>query len=421
MSITDFIKQKGTSRFNKPWRSDTEQLNMALVVGTYLYTLLWLYQSAPKLTWQFFILAVLFSASTYYRFSDRWEYHSELHYHLHIYIDIALATGISIVTHTYASLPVLFALTALGVGGTSRVQSMGALGLSIGGLLWINQQNTGLTNMFENIGNSAGNLFNLFIVVGYARIINELYMQRSLLKRQKQQLNAKHEELELAYDALNQSVLEREALAAEQERHRMSGELHDHMGHAMASSLIQLQYIQKVMTKDVNIAQEKLTQTYAHLNQSYEEVRQFVRQSQVTMTPGTGLEQLRKRIEDLGQYIQLEIAIQIDSSLSQWQLEASQETHLLRIIQESMTNSLKHGHATCFQVRMSKEMSSVVKLILQDDGQGSDGLETGYGLGSLKRRAAMLGGCISFETQAGKGFKTVLEMPQQIHEQEQAI
>lgn len=421
MSIADFFKRNGTSPLHKPWHSDTEQLNVALVVGTYMYTLLWLFQSEPKLTAQFLILAALFCLSSYYRFSDRWQYHSELHYHVHVYIDIGLATGISIVTHSYASLPVLFALTALGVGGTSLIQSMGALGLSIGGLLWINQHNTGLTDPLAVLGCSAGNLFNLFIVVGYARIINELYMQRSLLKRQKQQLNDKHEELELAYDALNQSVLEREALAAAQERHRMSGELHDHMGHAMASSLIQLQYIQKVILKDVDVAQEKLAQTYAHLNQSYEEVRQFVRQSQTPTDQRTGIKQLCKRIEDLGQYLQLEVVVQVETDLLEWPLEASQETHLLRIVQESMTNSLKHGQSKRFLVTIKKVSSSELQLILQDDGQGSAVLEPGYGLGSLTRRAALLGGQISFETQVGRGFKTVLTLPQQINVQEQAV
>ena len=421
MSITDFIKRRRTSHFNKPWRSDTEQLNMALVVGTYLYTLLWLCQSSPKLTWPFLTLAILLSASTYYRFSDRWQYASELHYHVHIYIDIALATGISIVTNTYASLPVLFALTALGVGGTSRIQSMGALGLSVGGLLWINQHNTGLTSFLEVLGSAAGNLFNLFIVVGYARIINELYMQRSQLKRQKQLLNDKHEELELAYDALNQSVREREALAAEQERHRMSGELHDHMGHAMASSLIQLQYVQKVMTKDVGIAQEKLAQTCTHLNQSYEEIRQFVRQSQTTVVNSTGMAQFGKRIEELGQHIQLEIKVQLDSALRDWSLTSFQETHLLLIIQESMTNSMKHGRAQTFHVTITQGQTAVIKFVLQDDGQGSEALEPGYGLGSLERRTAMLAGDISFETQPGIGFKTILTIPKCMNEQEQAV
>ncbi len=424
MKVIAFVKQKTAKGKNAAWRSNVDRLSSMLVIGTYAFSAYWLYGLAPSITSSFIILMVIFTISSALRLSECLNYNSDFTYYLHLFADILLVIGLCLITKTYAFIPILFALTALGCSGTSIRYVILTAGLSITGILLIDMWISGLTDIFAAFGDSIGTLFNLLIIIGYARIINELFIQRSQLQKQKSQLSEKHEELELAYDALYMSMQEREALAIQEERNRMSGELHDHMGHAMASSLIQLQYIQKVMTKNPDKAQEKLTQIYGHLNQSYEEIRRFVRESQAVHVPQHSLGQLAKRIEELQQFMQLKLTVELSDTAATVNMRADQETHLLRMVQETMTNSLKHGKAQHLLVSIETEGrlgEQNIKITLADDGAGCIDLEPGFGLSSLKNRAVQLGGQLDFESMPAQGFKTTIQLPLTSQEQELAV
>lgn len=80
---------------------------------------------------------------------------------------------------------------------------------------------------------------------------------------------------------------------------------------------------------------------------------------------------------------------------------------IFRVIQESMTNSLRHGHAKMIQIDLLTNQNYLI--ILQDDGVGFKELHIGYGLMQIKERLAIIGGRVTFD--GTNGFKTVIIIP----------
>ncbi len=93
-------------------------------------------------------------------------------------------------------------------------------------------------------------------------------------------------------------------------------------------------------------------------------------------------------------------------------LEPPDALHVLRLMQEALTNVLKHASAR--RVRMvTRHYGSYVEIRVEDDGDGFD-LETaqrGRGLKSQQRRAQRLGGHIRVESSPGHGTRLSLRLP----------
>ena len=90
-------------------------------------------------------------------------------------------------------------------------------------------------------------------------------------------------------------------------------------------------------------------------------------------------------------------------------LDVMVEDTVFRVIQESMTNSVRHGHATHMQISFLVEDAYV--MLLQDNGVGFDQLQVGYGLKQMRERVSILGGRIEFANR--NGFYTRIELPKE--------
>ena len=77
------------------------------------------------------------------------------------------------------------------------------------------------------------------------------------------------------------------------------------------------------------------------------------------------------------------------------------------MIQESITNSVRHGHAKTIWIELLEEESYV--MTIQDDGVGFDELYYGYGLKQMQERLMIIGGSVRFENR--DGFYTHIEIP----------
>ena len=81
---------------------------------------------------------------------------------------------------------------------------------------------------------------------------------------------------------------------------------------------------------------------------------------------------------------------------------------IFRIIQETMTNALRHGHASHIEIHLFDEEEKYM-IIMQDNGSGCKEIHYGYGLKQMHERVAILNGTIHFYSE--EGFRTVVEIP----------
>jgi len=106
-----------------------------------------------------------------------------------------------------------------------------------------------------------------------------------------------------------------------------------------------------------------------------------------------------------------EIDLHVDS-FDNDTVDADIQTNLYRIVQEQLTNILKHAAASKVKisVRLTKKL---IKLSISDDGKGFDpaSLKDGIGLENIKRRAEMFSGKCKLKSSPGNGCELLVELP----------
>jgi PAS domain S-box-containing protein len=223
------------------------------------------------------------------------------------------------------------------------------------------------------------------------------------------------EEVELTRSLAHQGVLimqllrlsrkSREA-AVVAERNRMARDIHDTLAQGFAGIIAQLQAAKGLAG---------LGDASAHIERAENLARSSLEEARVSMM---ALRPRSLREASLSMALESMLkAVAHDSGLraefiiegEQWPITPDWEVGLLRVAQESLTNTIKHAQAQNFQTTLRFE-NQKVKLRLVDDGRGFDpDLDyEGLGLIGMKERVVQMGGEISIRSKPGNGTETVI-------------
>jgi signal transduction histidine kinase len=199
--------------------------------------------------------------------------------------------------------------------------------------------------------------------------------------------------------------------AQELERRRLSRELHDQTGQALTSILLGLRALEDTLESDES---RKAT---ADLRELVVATLQDVRRLALELRPSA--------LDDFGLVAALEhltttfgeqtgMKVDFGAALGDERLPSEVETALYRIVQESLTNIVKHAHAQRVSIALTK-MEGSVKAVVEDDGQGFDPASTdgGFGLVGMGERLALLGGRLRIESSPGAGTTIAVDVPVQ--------
>ena len=217
------------------------------------------------------------------------------------------------------------------------------------------------------------------------------------------------EELRMASQAnreLNSYLALSEKIAEDRERKRIAREIHDTLGHALTGISAGIDAVKVLVDIDTNRAKEQLNNVSVVVRDGIRDVRGSLNK----MRPGalennTLKEALIKIIREYEAISNLEIHLRYE-----WDnidLDIAKEDIVFRVIQESITNSVRHGHAKTIWIELLEEESYV--MTIQDDGVGFDELHYGYGLKQMQERLMIIGGSVCFENR--DGFYTHIEIP----------
>lgn len=209
----------------------------------------------------------------------------------------------------------------------------------------------------------------------------------------------------VARDALRRAVA-----AQELERRRLARELHDETGQALTSMLLGLAALEAADTP------EQVREAVAALRGLVVSTLQDVRRLAVELRPKAlddfGLLPALKR---LGQTVAegSRLDVQVEARLGGERLPAEVETAVYRIVQEALTNVVKHAEARHVSVLLTRKNGSV-SVMIEDDGRGFDPKSTrsdGLGLLGMQERVALLDGVLVVDSSPGAGTTLVLELP----------
>ena len=204
-------------------------------------------------------------------------------------------------------------------------------------------------------------------------------------------------------EATRQSLMARLLKAQEEERRRISLELHDELGQSLSSLMMLLQSCQC----------DPKAQSRAMLEERISALGQDVRRMAFLLRPSIlddyGLNHaLRRFVAESGRQYPFELDYQFVSKEEDARLPHDVEVALYRIVQEAVTNIARHAAATSASIVLVCRSAEII-LVVEDDGKGMPEPPTtppeiqGLGLAGMRERVAMLGGRFTVKSAPGDG------------------
>lgn len=179
----------------------------------------------------------------------------------------------------------------------------------------------------------------------------------------------------------------------EQERTRIARELHDSVSQQLFAAMMMLSAVNETLDDQVSpMVRTQLSKIEEVLGNAQTEMRALLLHLRPVALEGRSLKQ---GITNLLEELYPKISMQISWELTETNLESGIEDHLFRIVQEAVSNTLRHAKASKLEVFLSQSEDSV-SLKIVDNGQGFDASKPdnvgSYGLRNIKERATGLGG-----------------------------
>ncbi|WP_254772928.1 ATP-binding protein [Paenibacillus sp. NFR01] len=199
--------------------------------------------------------------------------------------------------------------------------------------------------------------------------------------------------------------------AQENERKRISRELHDSVAQELMSAVIDLRVL-KYMTADEQLL-KKVKQTEASMTRLMNDIRNLSVELRPAALDDFGLDAaFRSHFKRMEQSYGL--VIDYESRLSEKRYKSEVETVMYRVCQEAVLNALKYAQVDTVKVSLAEE-DGVLNLRIEDEGAGfnlgdePDG--TGLGLFGMRERAELVGGTFNVDSGIGRGTRITLQIP----------
>ena len=197
------------------------------------------------------------------------------------------------------------------------------------------------------------------------------------------------------------------------ERNRLARELHDAMTQTLFSLRLTVEAAASLLPDDPARAAAELANARDLLDAAFSELRVLIFELRPPALEDDGLAAtLAKHLAVVGRAHGLAVAV---SAAGQAQVPAHVERELFRIVQEAVSNAVRHARASSLDVSLVFG-GSAVRASVRDDGAGFDpgarGVRSRHlGLTSMRERAAALGGRLVVDSAAGEGTTVRVEVP----------
>jgi PAS domain S-box-containing protein len=222
-----------------------------------------------------------------------------------------------------------------------------------------------------------------------------------------EQVRAARERLQL----LSQQLVD----AQEAERRHLARELHDEIGQTLTAVKINLQALQRLSNPSARAVH--LEESMGIVEQAIQQVRNLSLDLRPSLLDDLGL------VATLRWYLDRQakwsgFATQFTASLTETRLSSNLETVCFRVVQEALTNVMRHAQAQLVRVELQQQETEL-HLLIADDGVGFD-VEatlaqvvqgTGLGLLGMQERVSLLGGRIEINATQGRGTQIRVYLP----------
>lgn len=202
--------------------------------------------------------------------------------------------------------------------------------------------------------------------------------------------------------------------AQEEERKRLSRDIHDGPAQMFANVLVRAELIEKIFAKeDEKAALLELQALRESVRDALIEVRRVIFDLRPMVLDDLGLVPTLERYLKQVESYQKGIRIHFQSIGSEQRFESNIEVAVFRLIQEAVTNAIKHGQADDVWVKV-EWVRDILNVIVKDAGQGFDQKEVkdkSFGLIGMRERVDLLKGELTINSTIGKGTTIHFRLP----------
>lgn len=195
-----------------------------------------------------------------------------------------------------------------------------------------------------------------------------------------------------------------------QERNRLARELHDSVSQQMFAASMMMSAINETRSQSDDRETKQLKMVEEMIHQSQLEMRALLLHLRPAALKGKSLQEgMEELLAELAQKVTMKIQFKIEH----FPLDKGVEDHLFRILQESVSNTLRHAKASMLEVLLIQRDELIILRIV-DDGVGFDVEETkagSYGLQNIYERAVEIGGTLKIISVKQKGTRLEVKIP----------
>jgi signal transduction histidine kinase len=255
------------------------------------------------------------------------------------------------------------------------------------------------------------------LMIGFAKPYEWLPTERELLRA-----IADRSALAIDRARINDALREREMRIAElsahvlrvqeQERRRISRELHDETGQELMVIRLYLDMLETSV--QARSSRLKIRETLEVVDRTIEGIRRIISRLSPLLLEELGLiAAIRKEVKDLGRNTGVKARVTVPEAIARMAPET--EAALYRVVQEALHNVAQHAQARNVDVQMWQQ-NGELHLLIEDDGIGIQGKISSargrsFGLAGIRERIGMLGGEVRISSTRGKGTRIEVMVP----------
>src|SRR3954452_20592080 len=205
--------------------------------------------------------------------------------------------------------------------------------------------------------------------------------------------------------------------ATAEERARIARELHDVVAHSVSVMVVQTSGVRRLLKEEQHREREALMSVEQIGRQALIEMRRMLGvmrasdEPAATLTPQPGLDHLDRLIAQVGE-AGLPVTLRVEGERPQ--LSPGVDLSAYRIVQEGLTNALKHANGARAEVCI-RYVGDSVEVEIVDDGPGLGGADgLGHGLVGMRERVALYGGTLEAGPRDGGGFVLRAQLPAEV-------
>lgn len=221
------------------------------------------------------------------------------------------------------------------------------------------------------------------------------------------------EQTKRAQDLISQRVEDQEEAIEKRitaERNRLARELHDSVSQELFAASMLVSAINEMPDTDDSTIQKPIQQVEQMIQQAQLEMRALLLHLRPVALKDHSL---KEGIESLLKDLSAKVPVTVQWRIEDVAVKKGVEDHLFRILQESVSNTLRHAKATTLDILLIQREGQVI-LTVVDDGIGfdvSDQSLSSYGLSNMHERTAEIGGTLKVISVPGEGTKLDVKVP----------